>query len=77
MHVAEYVWDASLAFFAEDSREREEWVAEHLLEVLRGKASLVAGGVRRSGTRQRVRGKARKLVDKCDDCLIKYKRYLL
>jgi len=76
MHVAEYVWDASLAFFAEDSRERETWVGEHLLEVLRGKASLVAGGIRRSGTRQRVRGKGRKLVDKCADYLIKYKRYL-
>lgn len=76
MHVAEYLWDASLAFFAEDSKDRERWVGEHLLEVLWGKASLVAGGIRRSGTRQRVRGKARKLVDKCADYLIKYKRYL-
>ena len=76
MHVAEYLWDASLAFHAEDSRERERWVSEHLLEVLRGKASLVAGGIRRSATRQRVRGNARKLVDKCANYLIKHKRYL-
>lgn len=76
MHVAEYLWDASLAFHAEDSSGREQWVSERLLEVLRGKASLVAGGIRRSGTRQRVRGKARKLVDKCANYLIKYKRYL-
>jgi hypothetical protein len=76
IHVAEYVWDASLAFHAEASRKREEWVSEHLLAVLRGRASLVAGGIRRSATRQRIRGKKRKLVDKCADYLIDYKRYL-
>ena len=76
MHVAEYLWDASLAFHAEDSKQREEWVSQRLLAVLRGRASLVAGGIRRSGTRQRVRGKKRKLVDKCADYLINYKRYL-
>jgi hypothetical protein len=76
MHVTEYLWDASLAFHAEDRSEREQWVSERLLEVLRGRASLVAGGIRRSGTRRRVRGKERKLVDKCADYLIKYKRYL-
>lgn len=76
MHVSEYLWDASLAFYAEASHEREQWVSEHLLELLRGRASLVAGGIRRSATRQRVRGKGRKLVDKCANYLIKYKRYL-
>lgn len=76
IHVAEYLWDASLAFHAEDSSQREQWVGERLLEVLRGRASLVAGGIRRSGTRRRIRGKDRKLVDKCADYLIKYKRYL-
>lgn len=76
MHVAEYLWDASLAFHVEDSREREKWVSERLLAVLRGRASLVAGGIRRSATRQRVRGAGRKLVDKCANYLIEYKRYL-
>lgn len=76
MHVAEYLWDASLAFHAEASRTREQWVSERLLAVLRGRASLVAGGIRRSATRQGVRGKKRKLVDECADYLIDYKRYL-
>lgn len=76
IHVTEYLWDASLAFHAEASREREQWVSQRLLEVLRGRASLVAGGIRRSGTRQRIRGKQRRLVDKCANYLIKYKRYL-
>jgi len=27
MHVAEYLWDASLAFQPEASKQREEWVS--------------------------------------------------
>jgi len=76
IHVAEYLWDASLAFNREDSKQREDWVSQRLLAVLRGRASLVAGGIRRSATRQRVRGNRRKLVDKAADYLIEYKRYL-
>lgn len=76
MHVAEYLWDASLAFHAEASKAREDWVSEHLLRVLQGRASLVAAGIRRSATRRRVRGKKRKLVDKGADYLLEYKRYL-
>lgn len=50
MHVTEYLWKASVAFTEEASEEREKWVAERLLNVLLGKASLVAAGMRRSAT---------------------------
>jgi hypothetical protein len=76
MHVAEYIWDASLAFHGEASKEREEWVSERLLSVLHGRASWVAAGMRRGATLRRRKGKKRKLVDKCADYLLKYKAYL-
>jgi hypothetical protein len=50
IHVCEYLWSASLAFHDEASREREEWVGERLYNVLRGKAAVVAAGMRRSAT---------------------------
>jgi len=76
MHVAEYLWDAALGFHPEASKQREEWVSKRLLEVLRGRASWVAAGMRRSATRRRLRAKRRKLVDKCADYLLVYKAYL-
>lgn len=76
MHVAEYIWDAALAFHSEASKKREEWVTERLLGVLQGRASLVAAGMRRSATLRRRKGKKRKLVDKCADYLLKYKAHL-
>ncbi len=36
MHVAEYLWAASVAFHEEASPEREQWVGQRLLNVLRG-----------------------------------------
>jgi len=76
MHVAEYLWSASLAFHSEASKEREEWVSERLLGVLSGRASLVAGGMRRSATRRRLGDDARVAVDDCADYLLDYKTYL-
>lgn len=76
MHVAEYLWDASLAFHPEASKQREEWVTERLLGVLCGRASLVAGGIRRSATRRRLDDDDREAVDDCADYLLDYKPYL-
>ncbi|MGH9365519.1 MAG: ISKra4 family transposase, partial [Thermoanaerobaculia bacterium] len=76
MHVAEYLWGASLAFHAEASKQREEWVSERLLGVLSGRASLVAGGMRRSATRRRLDENEREAVDDCADYLLDYKSYL-
>ena len=44
IHVCEYVWKASLGFYEETEPARQVWVQERLLRILRGEASLVAGG---------------------------------
>ncbi len=76
IHVLEYVWKAAWAFHAEGSREAEQWVTKRLLEILRGRASLVAGGMRRSATRQGLKAKERAVVDVTADYLIKYGAHL-
>jgi hypothetical protein len=76
IHVLEYVWKAVWAFHAEGSKDAERWVTERLLEILRGHASLVAGGMRRSATRQGLKAKERAAVDVCADYLIKYSAHL-
>lgn len=76
IHVLQYLWSASTAFHGESSVEREEWVLTRLAEVLRGKASDVAAGMRRSATLRGIAKAGRKTVDKCADYLLKYKAYL-
>jgi hypothetical protein len=76
MHVADYLWAASLAFHDEASAGRETWVSQRLLAVLQGKASSVAAGMRRSATLRRLSADQRKPVDKCADYLLAYKSYL-
>jgi hypothetical protein len=51
-------------------------VDAHLLEVLRGKASQVAGAIRRSATLRGLTGAKRKAVDTCANYLLKYKQFL-
>ena len=76
IHVSEYLWDAGRAFHPEAGPELESWVQHHLLEILRGKAGLVAGGMRRSATRRRLLGATRKPVDACARYLLAYAPYL-
>lgn len=76
IHVLEYVWKAAWVFHGEGSKEAEQWVTDRLLEILRGHASRVAGGMRRSATRQHLPAKDRAAVDDCADYLIKYAAYL-
>jgi hypothetical protein len=76
IHVAEYLWKAVLAFHAEGSRELEDWVGERLLEVLRGRASQVAAGMRRSATLRGLSAAKRAPVDTCANYLLKYGRYM-
>jgi len=47
-----------------------------LLEILRGKAGYVAGGMRRSATLQSMTAAERKPVDDCADYLLDYTPYL-
>jgi len=76
IHVIEYLWDAGRAFFPKAGSELESWVGVRLLEILRGNASYVAGGMRRSATRRSLGSEERKPVDTCADYLLNYAPYL-
>jgi hypothetical protein len=76
IHVAQYVWQASLVLFPDDQAEQDRWVRAHLLEILRGKATLVAAGIRRSATLRAMAAAERQAVDECADYLLNYSPYL-
>jgi len=76
IHVAQYVWEAARAFFPDDATQQDRWVRVHLVEILHGQASRVAGGMRRSATRRGLATKARAPIDQCADYLLKYAPYL-
>ena len=70
IHVLEYLWRAAFGLHAVGSAEAENWVAEHALKILQGKAAAVAGELRQSATH--LRSDKRKAVDKCIGYLEKY-----
>lgn len=76
VHVTEYLWNAGRAFHSESGEALERWVAIRLLEILRGKAGYVAGGLRRSATKRGFAAADRKSVDVCANYLLTYKPYL-
>jgi hypothetical protein len=76
IHVTEYLWKAGLALYQESDAALEAWVSERLLQVLRGRASHVAAGMRRSATLRQLAAEERNPVDTCADYLLKYKSYL-
>lgn len=75
IHVLGYLWSAAKAFH-EDAKGSEAWVSERLLEILRGRSSAVAGGIRRSATKRNLDPKRREPADECADYLLKYKDLL-
>src|SRR5207302_7760539 len=76
IHVAQYVWEAAKALIPEDQTEQDQWVRAHLLEILRGRASLVAAGIRRSATLRAMAAAERQAGANCADYLINYAPYL-
>lgn len=76
IHVLEYLWKAAWCFFAPGCQEAEVWVGERALQILRGKASDVAAGMRRSATLRGLRPEERKGVNTCADYLVKYREML-
>lgn len=76
VHVLEYLWKAAYCFHAESSPAAEAWVKKRVLKVLRGEASHVAAGIRRSATKLELTIKKRKSADKCSDYLLKNKEHL-
>ncbi|MEA3224802.1 MAG: ISKra4 family transposase [Planctomycetota bacterium] len=76
IHVIEYLWDAGRAFYPEAGEELEKWVGVRILEILRGKAGYVAGGMRRSATLRNLDSADRKPVDRCANYLLNHTPYL-
>jgi len=76
IHVAQYVWKAAGALFPDQEPQQDRWTCAHLLEILRGKASLVAAGMRRSATLRAMTAAERPPVDECADYLLNYSPYL-
>lgn len=77
IHVLEYIWAAGLALHPDDRPATESWVLSHMHEILRGRASLVAAGIRRSATRRNLAADRRRAVDKAAAYLLGYKQFLL
>jgi hypothetical protein len=76
VHVTEYLWDASVAFHAEASPQREQWVGERLHRILRGNAAQVAAGIRRSATLRGLSAQQRQPVDVAARYLLNHQRYM-
>lgn len=76
IHVTEYLWNAGRVFHPAPGAELENWVRHRLLEILRGKAGLMAGGMRRGATLRGLSVKARKPVEDCARYLSNHSPYL-
>ena len=76
IHVAEYLWEASLAFYTATSPQRATWVTVRLGNVLRGNAARVAAGMRRSATLRGLSKKERAPVDVAARYLLNHQQYM-
>jgi hypothetical protein len=76
IHVLTYLWAAAQVFHPRSRGKAEAWVLERLLEVLRGRCSQVAAGMRRSATMRKLTKKKRKPIDDCARYLLNHKEYL-
>ena len=72
IHVVQYLWKATTVFNPESTPQAEQWVEHRLVEILRGRASQVAAGIRRSATKRGFKPEQRKAADKCAGYLLKY-----
>lgn len=76
IHVLGYLWKAGKALVGKEPADIDAWVSERSLRILRGQASLVAGGMRRSATNRGLDQAARKPVDDCARYLLNHKQFL-
>ena len=67
IHVVEYLWKAAQGLQPDNAEQRETWVTDRSLELLRGNARNVASGWRRAATRCRLNEEQRKAVDTAAD----------
>jgi len=76
IHVLEYVWKAAWCFYPEADPAAEAWVRHQALAVLDGKATQVAGVIRRKATTAGLDRARRKSADEAASYLTKKARYL-
>ena len=76
VHLLEYVWNAAYSFFPSDHDGASACVETKALEILRGKASYVAAGMRRSATKRKLEKNERKAIDDCARYLLNHRAYL-
>jgi hypothetical protein len=50
VHVLEYLWKAAWSFYEEGDPAAEQWVRRHATAILEGRATRVAGNIRRQAT---------------------------
>lgn len=62
LHVTPRLWRAAHLFYAEGSDEADAFVRSRLLEILRGRAGYVIGGLRQRGTKRKLRGQRRRTL---------------
>ena len=67
IHVLGYLWSAAFAFYLEGDPRVEAFVGKYLRMIVEGKASFVAGAIRRLATLRKLEGLKRKAVDKAAD----------
>ena len=65
VHVLEYLWGSAWCFFKEGDPAAEQWVRHHAQNVLAGKATRVAGAIKRQATNQRLDPPQRANADAC------------
>ena len=76
VHVLEYIWAAAWSFFCEGDPAAEDWVHDKAVEVLEGRASIVAGAIRRKATTLNLDDATRKNSDACAVYLLAKAPYL-
>lgn len=76
VHVLEYLWQAAWCLHKEGDPAAEQWVQLHAIDILKGKSSDVAAGMRRSATRRDLSQSERQPLDKCAEYLLKNRERL-
>ncbi len=76
IHLLEYVWKAAWSFHTEGDPAAELWVRRHAKAILEGKATAVAGAIRREATKGALEPSARVGADACAKYLTNKRDYL-
>jgi len=76
VHVLEYLWKATWCFHPEGDPAAEAWVRRHAGNILAGKATRVAGAIRRAATKAGLQPPRRAGADTCAAYLTNKRAYL-